>query len=370
MRLGFDAKRLFNNFTGLGNYSRTLLSDLQHYFPEEEYHLFTPKVQDNPRSAPFLKSPYQMHRPAGGNAAYWRTLGIKKDLQQQQIDVFHGLSHEIPVGIQHTKVKAIVTMHDLVFFHFPKLFPWLDRQIYQRKFRYACKNAHRIVAISKNTKQDIMDFYQIPAEKIEVIYQTCDPIFKTPIPQKNKLDNYGLPQDYLLYVGSIIERKNLLPIVQALARFPADQRMPLVVLGQGKAYKEKVLQFIKKQGMEQQVFFPKVAFTDFPAIYHQAKLLLYPSSYEGFGIPIIEALFCQTPVITTLSSSLPEAAGPGAHYVQRPLPEDIHNAIETVLGDVEYAQQLATAGHQYVQQFRSEPLARQMMSCYQKTLED
>ena len=160
-RLGYDAKRLFNNFTGLGNYSRTLLEDLSNHFPENEYFLFSPKVTKNDRTNPFFDQSKFTIKKARGNGIYWRSYGIKKDLLENQIQLFHGLSHEIPIGLQQTTMKSVITIHDLIFKHYPNQFSWIDRNIYDWKFRYSCENADRIVAISENTKKDIIRFYNI-----------------------------------------------------------------------------------------------------------------------------------------------------------------------------------------------------------------
>lgn len=372
IKIGYDAKRLFNNFTGLGNYSRTLLQDLSKYFPENEYSLFTPKFKKNNRTHPFFNTSKFALKTARGNSAIWRSFGIKKDLTANQIQLFHGLSHEIPIGLQKTKIKSVVTIHDLIFKHYPNQFQFIDRKVYDWKFRYSCENADRIVAISESTKRDIIHFYNIPEDKIEVIYQTCDNLFKN---QSQELsfskiqEKYQLPQDYLLYVGSIIERKKLLPIVQAIHQLPKDLQIPLVILGDGKGYKKEVLNYIAKNNLDQLNIFPKnVEFSDFPAIYQNAKMMIYPSIYEGFGIPLIEALFSKTPVITTSLSSLPEAAGPGAHYIESPSPELIKSGIKKILSDQDYASSLVEKGYQYVQRFQSKQLSEEMMELYKKVL--
>ena len=370
LRIGYDAKRLFNNFTGLGNYSRTLLQDLSTHFPENHYFLFSPKIRENNRTAPFFdKSRYTIVKARGHNA-YWRSIGIKKDLLQNRIQLFHGLSHEFPVSLRKTKIKSIVTIHDLIFKHYPGHFPPIDRKIYEWKFRFSCNNADRIVAISENTKNDIIRFYDIPPERIQVIYQTCDDIFKVPGEASLSTEvaqKYQLPKAYLLYVGSIIERKMLLPIIQAIHQLPKDLQLPIVVLGDGKKYKSRVLEYIRKNRLESLVFFPQnIPFKDFPAIYRNAKMLIYPSIYEGFGIPCIEALFSKTPVITTTASSLPEAAGPGAHYIEIPSPELIKSGIEKILSDREYANTLVEKGFDYVQRFQSEKLSAEMVNLYKQ----
>lgn len=372
LKIGYDAKRLFNNFTGLGNYSRTLLKELSDHFPEQEYWLFSPKVYNNDRTKPFFDTSKFTIKKARGLKVFWRSFGVKTDLLKNNVQVFHGLSHEIPFGLQKTKIKSVVTIHDLIFKHYPKQFRLFDRKIYEWKFRYSCENADKIVAISENTKKDIIRFYNIPEEKIEVIYQTCDGIFKNQSFSENPAEirkKYQLPEDYLLYVGSIIERKKLLPVVEAIHRLPKDLQLPIVVLGDGKKYKRKVLKYVAKNNLKPLVLFPKnIAFSDFPAIYRNAKMLIYPSIYEGFGIPIIEALFSKIPVITTSLSSLPEAAGPGAHYIESPDPELIKTGIEKILSDPDYAKMLTEKGFDYVQRFQSDQLSKEMMDLYKSVL--
>ncbi|MEL6944605.1 MAG: glycosyltransferase family 1 protein, partial [Bacteroidota bacterium] len=235
LNIAFDAKRLYNNFTGLGNYSRTLVQNLARHFPEHHYHLYTPKIKKNSETLPFLEHPQlQTQLPNTAFKSFWRTFNIKKDLLKANIDIYHGLSHEIPVGIHKTGIKSVVSIHDLVIKRYPNYFPWLDRQIYDWKFRYACEHADAIVAISESTKQDIIEFYDIPAEKIQVIYQTCHERFQQILPNEHLqqiAQKYQLPSHFYLYVGSIIPRKNLDKIIDALALLPKDLQLPMVVIG-------------------------------------------------------------------------------------------------------------------------------------------
>lgn len=368
LRLGYDAKRLFQNFTGLGNYSRTLIRNLVRFYPEHSYHLFAPNIISNTETQFFLQhKSLHVHTPRTRFKNYWRTFSIKKDVQQAKIQLYHGLSHELPVGLHKTGIRTVVTIHDLIFKHYPNQFPFIDRQLYDAKFSYSCKHADAVVAISESTKQDIIHFYNIPPEKIHVIYQTCHDRFKTPLPEHTLdavLQQYELPEEFMLYVGSIIPRKNLLGIVEAINLLPKSLRLPLVVIGKGGAYKKKVERYIQKNKLENWVLFPEVRYEDLPALYQQAQLFLYPSYYEGFGIPIIEALFCQTPVLTARTSSLPEVGGPGAHYVHPDHPEEIATGIEAILTDTAYREKLVDEGYDYVQQFGNEPTTDAMMRLY------
>ena len=372
-RIGFDAKRLFNNFTGLGNYSRTLVRNLSEYYPDNEYFLFSPTIKRNGETHFFRDSAmFQVETARKTKGFYWRSWGIKKDLIHQKIQLYHGLSHEIPFGIGKTGIPAIVTIHDLIFKHYPKQYPWIDRQIYDLKFRYACENAQQIIAISESTKKDIIHFYDIPAEKISVIYQSCHERFMREKPPKALArirKKYLLPSTFLLYVGSLIERKNLLGIVDALAQLPKDLQLPLIIIGQGAAYKKKVIALAKQKGILEQLIFLRPDFEDFPALYQMAEIFLYPSYFEGFGIPVLEALFSQTPVITSIFSSLPEAAGDGAILLDPANTSEMADAIQRLLTDKNLAQHLVTKGLEHAELFKGERLTHQLMEVYKELLD-
>ncbi len=374
LRLGYDAKRLFNNFTGLGNYSRTLLTNLAEYYPEHAYFLFTPKVKLTKETQFFLSNPqFDVRMPKQKwQGPWWRTSGVKKTLVRKKIDLYHGLSHEIPFGINEIDVKSVVTIHDLIFKHYPRQYSYFDRQIYDRKFRYACEHADRIIAISESTKMDIIRFYQIPSAKIQVVYQSCDARFKLQLSHEiiqRTLQQYKLPENFLLFVGSIIERKNLFGVVKALSNIPKERRLPLVVIGKGGAYKQKVIKFLTQNKMTREVLFSDVDNADLPAIYQAASLFLYPSYYEGFGLPIIEALWSRTPVITSRTSSMPEAAGPYSALVHPDNVEEIAHQIELILNDSGLQQQMVDSGIEHAQLFDSEKVTHQLMELYEEVLD-
>lgn len=371
MQLGFDAKRLFNNFTGLGNYSRTLLRDLSERAPDNMYHLFSPKTPRNQETAFFLDNPsFQVVTPERGRKFLWRTLGMKRAIQHQKLDLYHGLSHELPVGIRKTGVPSVVTIHDLIFRHYPQQYRRWDNYIYDKKFSYACQNAHAVVAISESTKQDIRHFYGTPEDKIHVIYQSCDERFLLQRPASVKAEvrkRYDLPTAFSLYVGSLIERKNLLGIVESLGRLPANLQHPLVIVGNGKEeYRRRVEQRAKELNVGHLLFFRSIKFSDLPTVYQCAKVFLYPSFYEGFGIPVIEALNSGVPVITSNRSSLPEAAGPESLLVDPSSAEAITAAWEKLLVDDELVARLRKAGYAHAERFQADVVVPKMLRLYKK----
>lgn len=374
MKIGFEAKRAFQNFTGLGNYSRTLLTELQASFPQNQYHLYSPRLTQNARTEPlFAAERFQLHAPSTPFKAWWRSRGMLCDLVRDQIDIFHGLSHELPFGIHQRKIKSVVTIHDLIFYPYPHQYGAWDRRIYHYKFRYACQKADHIIAISESTKRDILRYYQVPASKVSVIYQACSPIFyqehsfgeRQAVAQK-----WQLPPDYFLYVGSVIERKNLILILQALKQFALAGETPqLVVLGGGGKYYRQMQTKVNEMGLAEHVKWLKdIPFTDFPAIYQNATGLIYPSYYEGFGLPVLEALASSVPVITSSRSSLPEAGGPGSIYIEPDRVEDLMAAMRTLLNDPAKRQAMIAIGRDHAAKFSQAGQADKLMQVYQNLL--
>jgi glycosyltransferase involved in cell wall biosynthesis len=383
MNIGFDAKRAYHNQTGLGHYSRTLIHSLATYYPEHEYFLFNPKASNS-----FQFSEQNVHEVLPQSflskklSALWRSNRVKKDLQQYKIDLYHGLSHEIPVNIQKTGIKSIVTIHDLIFERYPEQFKLIDRKIYSKKFRYSCEHADKIIAISNQTKQDIIDLYKTPTEKIEVCYQSCNPAFGQRVTEDAKQSiktKYNLPDQYFLYVGSLIERKNLLNICKAIQLIRDEVNIPLVVIGNGGEYKQKVKDYISQNKLEDRIIFLSDNSTakhspgfqsaaDFPAIYQLAIAMIYPSVFEGFGIPVLEALWSRIPVITSNVSCLPEAGGHGAFYVDPTKPEEIAERMKRILNDGSFVQQQVEKGWQHAQRFSNYNTAAKVMEVYKQVV--
>ena len=302
----------------------------------------------------------------------WRSRWMVNDLQQQQIDVFHGLSAELPFGVHRTAVKTAVTMHDLIFERYPGQYNPIDVYTYRKKARYACKHAHRVIAISEQTKQDLMLFYDTPASRISVCYQACDPSFAVLHPReaiRAMLRQYHLPERYFLYVGSVIERKNLLRIAEAMYSLKDRLDVPLVVLGDGGKYKEAVKSYLQQKGLAPRVIWlnetANFAFKDLPALFQGALALLYPSLFEGFGIPILEALWSGTPVITSEGSCFLETGGDAALYVDPLSPEAIAGAMKKVSESGTFVEGMIERGWVHAQNFTLRKCAAAVMNVYE-----
>ena len=367
MTIGFDAKRLFCNFTGLGNHSRTTVDMLCRSYPDLQMVLYTPHMVQNDTTAPYTcRRGCRVVTPRGLiGGSVWRTVCLADEAARDGVDVFHGLSNELPWDLQRKGVRSVVTIHDVAFRTFPDMYHAHDRLVYDMKWRHACRVADVIIAISECTKRDIMRFYGVDESHMRVVYQPVG------------LEYYDQPLDpspetepYMLYVGSVNSRKNLMGVVQAIGLLPADMRMRLVVVGDGGAYKREVAEYIERQGLSHLVEWRKAV--DVPTLrrlYTDATMMVYPSFYEGFGLPVVEASLCQCPVITSNVSSLPEAGGPHALTVDPNHPDDIAQKMEMLIGDEDLRQQTGRQARQYAMQaFHPQTLARQLMDVYESCL--
>jgi glycosyltransferase involved in cell wall biosynthesis len=373
MRIGFDGKRAVQNYTGLGNYSRYILEILSKYYPNNEYYIFAPKQQKNKRLERLLEehSCLSMIWPHSilGKAfpSLWRSLGTHK-LKISKIDLYHGLSNELPMNIRKSGIPTIVTIHDLIFLRYPDCYPFFDRKIYSYKFHKACVNSDHIIAVSECTKKDIIDYYNIPEDKISVIYQGCDESFTQPATDERKVGvqmKYHLPNRYILNVGRIEKRKNTLLIVKSMEKLPKD--IHLVLVGQNTEYTKEIEKYIQAKGLQKRVtILNNVPFADLPAIYQQAELFVYPSIYEGFGIPIIEALNSRIPVIAAANSCLEEAGGPSSIYVDASDVEALTTSIIQILYSPNLRKQMIESGIDYAERFSEKLQAEKLIKLYQE----
>ncbi|SMG33637.1 Glycosyltransferase involved in cell wall bisynthesis [Marivirga sericea] len=377
MHIAFEAKRAFNNFTGLGNYSRFVISALKEHYPADQYSLFTPKTSKREEAALFYKEnkdvtilPSGLWK-VGSMKSGWRSRKIGKLAVKQKADVFHGLSNELPSGL-NSKTKKIVTIHDLIFLRYPDFYPFLDRKIYKRKFKSACKRADQIIAISEQTKEDIVEFLGIDSSKINVIYQGVHPIYKQDLKTRRLLyllDQYSLHQPYFLYVGSIEDRKNAKDLVQAF-KLVLDQvkhDLLLLIVGKKTDYQREVEKEIKRLKLDQSVrIYNNIPFTELPYLYKGAVASVYPSSFEGFGIPVLESLAVGTSVVTGKQSAMKEAGGKQALYADPKNHEELASQMVRLADDNEFNEQMLIGLEEHLAKFSSEKIAGDIMKLYQK----
>lgn len=256
-------------------------------------------------------------------------------LTGDNVQLYHGLSHELPHRIP-SKIKKIVTVHDLVSWRFPQYFSPIDAWIHRVKMLHSCKIADVVVAISNQTKSDLVEFMKVPENKIRVLYQSCDPMFWQPVEASDieiVKEKYLLPEKYVIAVGTIEERKNQLAVVEAMDKLPDDIHLILVGKRRGK-YGSQVAEEVAKQGFTSRIrMIENADFEDFPALYANSMASVYMSKFEGFGIPILEAMCSGTPVLTSNCSSMPEVGGDAVLYADPNSVDDIAAQLKRLVGD-------------------------------------
>jgi len=379
MNIGYDGKRAFQNKTGLGNYSRSLLSILNRYFPALQYNLFAPKKTnlfdiDSHQNFHIIKPQNFFYKKF---PSLWRRIGIVKQIDLAHLDIYHGLSNELPKNIEKLNIKTVVTIHDLIFERFPETYHFDERYTHRWKIKRACKIADEVIAISEQTKNDLIEFYGVSPQKISVCYQSCNPIFEKTISEieKNNIKRkYQLPDQYFLFVSSITARKNLISICRAMIVLKDILPIPLVIIGDGKKEKNEVKQLMKENGIEQRLIFlnefseaKEDCFTtaaDFPAIYQQALALIYPSIFEGFGLPILEALWSRLPVICSNVSSMPEVAEDAALYFAPDDSNQLAQHLQAIASDQQLVKILKDKGREQAKKFSTENYANQIIKIY------
>jgi len=367
MNIGFDAKRALFNRSGLGNYSRSTVQLLSKYYPGNNYYLFS--ANDSRELFQPSANQFIVETEPGLYSIFpslWRSWGIHSQVKNQKLDIFHGLSNELPWSIKKTGVKSVVTIHDLIFLRYPEYYPLIDRQIYLQKFRHACRVADKIIATSEATKADIITFFGIDPQKIDVVYQTCNPVFRILLTNDKKelvRKKYNLPDNYILYLGTIEKRKNALTLVKAYL----DQKIdtPLVIAGKPTAYLTEIKVFLKQNPAGDKVIFRHdIESVDLPALYQSASVFVYPSVFEGFGIPILEALYSGVPVITSTGSCFTETGGNAAMYCDPYDTAQLRHAIAKVLNEPETAKTMIEKGFVHGKIFDEANVAANLMKVY------
>lgn len=375
LTIGFDAKRAVLNLTGIGNYSRLVLDVLTSRYPDNRYLLFTPHFKPNPRLTPLLERPGVGIRTPDTimgriSPHMWRTRGLTSQLRRSGLDLYHGLSNELPAGISSSGIPSVVTIHDLIFRRMPQSYHAADRRICDWKFRRAAEAATRIIAISQRTAADIEELYDIDPAKIDIVYQGCAPIFHQPVTREQinaAHARYRLPDSYIVAVGTVEMRKNQLLAVKALPMLP--KALKLVIIGRRSGYAPELDRAIAAAGVGNRVrFLTGVDFTDLPAIYAGATVASYTSRYEGFGIPMIEAIAAGTPVIAATGSCLEEAGGPGAIYVDPDDPEQYAQAVMSIADDTDLRSRMISEGREHIRAFSADNFAAGLASTYKKAL--
>lgn len=376
MNIAFDAKRITNNATGLGNYSRFVLEALTEYRPENRYLLYSPSIGRPELYRELLEHrSVQLHTPHRALAflggSLWRNYSIPRLVREAKVDLFHGLSNELPLGLYRAqRVGTVVTIHDLAFIRYPQYYKPIDRLLYRRKYGASARAADHVITVSEQTRRDVIDIFGVEEERVTTVYQGCSERFAQIQPEEVAAARQALrlPQRYMLFVGSIEERKNLLLAVEALAQLQ-DKELHLVAVGRRTPYVQQVLDRARRLGVMSRLhLLHQVGATYLPGIYGGAEVFVYPSRFEGFGIPIIEALNAGIPVIGATGSCLEEAGGPTSLYTDPDNADMLASLIDRVLIDISLRRLMIDDGRSYVERFTPKRIARDLSQVYEQVM--
>lgn len=357
---------------GVSGYIRQLLVHLPAAAPDLHFTAFTPDVDlDLPAGLDLRRSGrWDTRRPL--RRILWEQAALPLLARQARLDLLHGAVNVNPVL---SLCPTVVTVHDLSFMRTPQAFPPMQRAYLRSQVWRSVRAARRVIAVSQATKQDLIELFKAPAERIDVVYNGVDASF-SPAPAA-EVEAFrrraGLPERFILHLGTLEPRKNLVRLVQAFAQMRgAEAGQPAVRLvlagGQGWDY-DAIFAEVARQGLEQEVLFPGyVADQELAWWYRAATLFVYPSLLEGFGLPVLEAMACGAPVVTSNRSSLPEVAGEAALLVDPTAVDALAAALLRLLGDAGLASELRSRGLAQAARFPWSRTAQETAAVYRRAL--
>lgn len=297
----------------------------------------------------------------------WEQLAWPWQAVGKRVDLLHSMAFVTPVLSFH---PTVVTVYDLSFEYFPDRFPARQRWYLHTQTKRSCQQAARVITISESSRQDVSTLYGIPLHRIDVIYPGLDAAYKPASAAKVaafRREN-GLPEKFILHVGTLQPRKNIPALIEAFARIP-DEDVHLVLVG-GKGWLfDEIFEQVVALGLKERVHFPGyVADEALPLWYASASVFVFPSVYEGFGMPVVEAMACGTPVVASQVSSIPEAGGDAALYFRPDDVEELAAQLTAVLSQPDLAASLREKGLAQCRHFFWKTAGRQTAETYQKAI--
>lgn len=377
MKVAIDVRTVLPNRSGVGNYVLHLIQNLTQVDPEPTYFFLAFKknipslellgLDKNPLLTVFSHE----NHPLGD---FWEHFILPVRLKKKKVDIFHGPASLIP--FRKESYRVVVTIHDLVAFLFSETIP-LKYGAYMRfLLRQAVKRANKIISVSYHTRQDLIDILKVPPEKITVIHEAPSPIFhphdKDQV-RKILKERYGITKKFIYHLGNIEPRKNLINLLEAFSRVCRElgSEYQLVVSGQKGWLVRSLNHFLKTYPVRDQVFFTGyVPVEDLPLFMNGAEIFVFPSLYEGFGLPVLEAMSCGTPVISSNRSSIPEIVGSAAVLIDPTDPAEIADRIVSLLRDDQERRRLSLLGIDQAARFSWIDVARKTLEVYRSVKEE
>lgn len=371
--IGIDA-RLFGTAqaAGIGTYAEELVGNLIKIDEENRYTVFIPREISD--FFPFYAKNLKKRVVAYPHYSYSEQLLYPGVLAAAQLDLIHYTNFNSPVF--YTRSKSVVTIHDLTLWFYPgrRAENWLRRWAYRHVIRKSCENATRVIAVSQHTKKDIVKYLKIDPNKVDVVYEGVPSRYR-PIKDSKKIEaiktKYNISRPFFLYVGQWRPHKNLVRMLRAFAllrhRYNVDYQ--LVLVGKADADAPEVKTTIKKLGIQEAVIITGyVADGDLPYFYSEAEAFIFPSLYEGFGIPPLEAMASGTPVLSSSASVMPEVLGDAALFFDPTNIEDMAQAMHKLVTTYRTKRELREKGFRQVKKYSYTKMAQQTLAVYKKVL--
>lgn len=357
-RFGFDKDSGLPNRVGSGEFSFQLIKAINDLKSKNDFYIYLPTspTQDMPKEAENWK--YEVFT----SKKLWTLLGLGKKLfkNDEKLDVFYSPTLYLPLNL---RVPSVLTVLDVSYMHFPKLFNKKDLFMLKYWGKYSIRSAKKIITISESSKNDIINLYGVGESKIEVIYPGIKKVSssKYQVASMDELkEKFGIDKKYVLFVGTLQPRKNIVRLIEAFSK--VDSELDLVIVGKKGWQYEEILSAPEKYGVKNKVkFIENAADEDLPHLYKSAKFFILPSLYEGFGLPVLEAMSYGCPVITSSVSSLPEAGGDGAFYVDPENVDDIKEKMQKLNDDKDLREELVKKGHRQIEKFSWEKSAKETL---------
>ncbi|MCS7257873.1 MAG: glycosyltransferase family 4 protein [candidate division WOR-3 bacterium] len=371
MKIGIDGTAVKSRHHGIGNYFFSMVSALLNLDHKNKYLIWIRSGIKLPWSNSNILHKYV---PSSALRIFWFNTFLPMEIYKYQLDIFWGTANALPL-IKTT--KFIVTIHDLSSFVIKETYPLLRRIYYQKIIENAVKKADIIITDSNFSRSSIINYFSLSSEKVKTIYLGVSPIFFTKPPPEHIYQvrkYYNLPNDYILTLSVLEPKKNIERLIQAYALLKSKYcNFPALVIAGSKKYgwlNRELFTLVYKSNLQNDVFFiDEVNYSDLPVIYHCAMLFVFPSLYEGFGLPVLEAMACGIPVITSNTSALSEISNNCAVLIDPYNVYSIAQAIETVIFDTEKRKVLGAKGQKNAERFSWDTAAKNLLEIFY-TLEE
>lgn len=306
-----------------------------------------------------------------GSRLIWEQLNFPNLVRNSGIDLLHSLHYTRPIRLP---CKSVVTFHDMTFFLYPELHTWAKRLYFPRMMKYSAGKADELITVSDSTRDDLIRILQIDPKKVTTTHLGVNPGYRPIADEKEKkraAEKYDLPDEFILYVGLIEPRKNLPVLIDAYKQLRSKgSDYELVLVGRYGWMYEAVLKQVRNLNLEHAVrFLGYVPQEDLPLVYNLASLFVYPTIYEGFGLPVLEAMACGVPVITSDVSSMPEIVGKAGLLTPVNDKQALYETMENALTDIDLRKDLINKGPQRAKEFSWSRTAWLTLQVYQKAVQ-